>query len=97
MYLVDTNIWAERLLEQERAEEVGHFLDAVDTGQLAVTDFSFHSIGLILRKLRKHEALQQFVQDAFVNGAVSLVHVLPADTDKVVLITRALSGSSRGT
>ncbi len=27
MYLVDTNVWLERLLEQARAEEVAQFLD----------------------------------------------------------------------
>jgi hypothetical protein len=27
MYLVDTNIWLERLLDQERSEEVGQFPD----------------------------------------------------------------------
>lgn len=26
MYLVDTNIWLERLLDQERSAEVGRFL-----------------------------------------------------------------------
>ena len=26
MYLVDTNIWLERLLDQEKSEEVGNFL-----------------------------------------------------------------------
>lgn len=28
MYLVDTNIWLERLLDQERSAEVGRFLFA---------------------------------------------------------------------
>lgn|GEM_PF-3283775 len=27
MYLVDTNVWLERFLEQEKAEEVRDFLD----------------------------------------------------------------------
>jgi len=29
MYLVDTNIWLERLLDQEKSDEVGEFLSAV--------------------------------------------------------------------
>lgn len=44
MYLVDTNIWLERLLDQERAGEVAHFLASVESKKLAVTDFSIHSI-----------------------------------------------------
>ena len=31
MYLVDTNIWLERLLEQERSEEVAKFLNSIPT------------------------------------------------------------------
>lgn len=29
MYLVDTNVWLERLLDQARSDEVGQFLDAI--------------------------------------------------------------------
>jgi predicted nucleic acid-binding protein len=32
MYLVDTNVWIERLLEQARSEEVRHFLDRTERG-----------------------------------------------------------------
>jgi predicted nucleic acid-binding protein len=40
MYLLDTNIWLERLLNQERADEVGLLLDAVPSDQLFMTDFA---------------------------------------------------------
>jgi len=39
VYLVDTNVWLERLLEQERTEEVKRFLDSVSSDQLSITDF----------------------------------------------------------
>jgi hypothetical protein len=45
MYLVDTNVWLERLLDQERSEDVAEFLDRVSSDLLAITDFGFHSIG----------------------------------------------------
>jgi len=38
MYLLDTNIWLERLLEQERATEVSQFLEAVPGSELDITD-----------------------------------------------------------
>jgi predicted nucleic acid-binding protein len=44
MYLVDTNIWLERLLDQERSVEVGEFLSAVHSDQMGITDFSVCSI-----------------------------------------------------
>ena len=34
MYLVDTNIWLERLFDQERSTEVGQFLARIPTNQL---------------------------------------------------------------
>jgi predicted nucleic-acid-binding protein len=39
MLLVDTNVWMERLLDQERSAEVGQFLDAVPADALFITDF----------------------------------------------------------
>ena len=34
MYLLDTNIWLERLLDQDRADEVRQLLDKVPSDQL---------------------------------------------------------------
>ncbi|OPY49144.1 MAG: hypothetical protein A4E49_03225 [Methanosaeta sp. PtaU1.Bin112] len=31
MYLLDTNVWLELLLQQERAAEVRRFLESIDT------------------------------------------------------------------
>ncbi len=45
MYLLDTNIWLERLLDQHRSEEVGRLLDQVPSQRLFMTDFTLHSIG----------------------------------------------------
>jgi predicted nucleic acid-binding protein len=80
MYLLDTNIWLERLLEQKRATEVSRFLEAVPGSELAITDFAFHSIGVIMMKLGKSEALIRFVDDLLGEGEVSLVSLEPHDT-----------------
>jgi predicted nucleic acid-binding protein len=45
MYLVDTNIFLETLLEQEKAEEVRSFFQSIDLEDVFITDFSLHSIG----------------------------------------------------
>ncbi|RMF93224.1 MAG: PIN domain-containing protein [Nitrospinota bacterium] len=84
MYLVDTNIWLERLLDQERSEEVGRFLAQIPSERLCITDFTFHSLGVILSRLHQAEALLQFVRDAFIEGAVSLVGLLPENMETVV-------------
>lgn len=77
MYLVDTNIWLERLLGQERSDEVGAFLDAVSSSELFITDFSFHSICIILAKLDRLPTLIEFSDDLFVNPGVRLLTVSP--------------------
>ena len=84
MYLVDTNVWLERLLDQVRSEEAGHFLDHLPSERLFVTDFAFHSIGVVLSRLNHTDVLLRFVQDAFVDGAVGLIHLDPGDTERLV-------------
>ena len=39
-YLLDTNIWLERLLDQERASEVKQLLEMIPSDRLLITDFS---------------------------------------------------------
>jgi predicted nucleic acid-binding protein len=77
MYLVDTNVWLERLLDQERSAEVGDFLTQISTEELLMADFTLHSIGVILDRLGQRAILPQFVDDLFVRGGITLVSVQP--------------------
>ena len=47
MYLIDTNIFLEVLLTQEKKETCKKFLDE-NIKNLYISDFSLHSIGVIL-------------------------------------------------
>ena len=53
MYLIDTNVWLELLLEQEKAKDVRHFLEAADPVKLHITEFTLYSIGIVLIRLKK--------------------------------------------
>jgi hypothetical protein len=86
MYLLDTNIWLERMLDQARLDEVGRLLDQVPSDQLLMTDFTFHSIGVILHRLNRRAEFLRFVQDVFIDGAVSLISLEPADMERLVAI-----------
>lgn len=86
MYLVDTNVWLERLLDQANSEEVGRFLDDVPSDELFITDFAFHSIAVALCRLGQVQGLSRFVQDAFTDGAVSLVHLGPEEIHIITAI-----------
>ena len=86
MYLVDTNIWLERLLDQEKSEDVEKFLDIVPSEELFISDFSFHSIGVILCKTNNREAFIQFTTDIFNNGNVSILNLEPDDMSEIVKV-----------
>jgi len=62
MYLIDTNIWLELLLQQDKAGEVSSFFQAVDASSLAITDFTLYSIGIILTRLKKYDVFDDFVR-----------------------------------
>lgn len=78
-YLVDTNIWLERLLNQEKSEIVAQFLERIPLENLFVSDFSIHSIGVILSRLKKINVLEKFLNDLFVNAQIRQLSLTAED------------------
>lgn len=72
MYLADTNIFLEALLEQKRSDEVEEFLQSVDLDTIFITDFSLHSIGIVLFNRGKYASFTSFLEDIIVGG----IHIL---------------------
>ncbi len=66
MYLIDTNVFLEVLLTQEKIEKCKKFLDD-NIGNLYISDFSLHSIGVILFRNKKEYVFQKFINDIFPN------------------------------
>ena len=89
MYLVDTNIWLEHLLSQARAEEAKQFLTGLDTSVLFLSDFSLHSICVILGRSKQYAVLDQFIFDVFMNGQVTVLTVCAADTKTVTAVMQS--------
>ncbi len=69
MYLIDTNIFLEILLAQEKHEVCKQFLDK-NNGNFCISDFSLHSIGVILFKNAKEDIFQKFVIDVIGNTEI---------------------------
>jgi predicted nucleic acid-binding protein len=86
MYLVDTNVWLERLLDREKAGDVGRFLDLAAPEQIFVTDFAFHSIGVILSRLGQTDVFLRFTKDVFIDGGISLIRLEPKDGERLVRV-----------
>ena len=65
------------MLDQERAAVVADLLSRVPSIELCMTDFTLHSIGVILHRLKKPEVYVQFVQDVLIEGATHLLTIPP--------------------
>ncbi|MFZ0959726.1 MAG: PIN domain-containing protein [Terriglobia bacterium] len=75
MFLLDTNIWLELLLEQERAGEVRLLLQDEKAEQFALTDFSLYSLGIILTRLNKDQLFLDFLSDTLEDSVVRLLRL----------------------
>ena len=83
-YLVDTNVWLERLLGQEKSIIASKFFDLIPTDSLFVSDFSMHSVGVILSRLKKYDIFEEFINDLFINGQIELLSLDSSDLLDVI-------------
>ncbi|MEK7678518.1 MAG: PIN domain-containing protein [Verrucomicrobiota bacterium] len=65
-YLADTNIFLEILLRQAAKEKCKRFLQE-NLGELSISDFSLHSIGVRLFRQNSLEVFRDFVNDSLPN------------------------------
>ncbi len=78
-FILDTNIWLERLLDQERSLEVKNLLDVISPDFLFMSDFTLHSIGVILFRLGKPSLFREFIDDLFDRGNLTVLSLKPLD------------------
>lgn len=83
-YLVDTNVWLERLLDQEKSFVASKFLDKIPTESIFVSDFSIHSIGVILSRLKKYDVFGKIINDLFLNGRIELLSLDSSELLEVI-------------
>mgnify|MGYP003870075509 CR=1 FL=1 len=65
--MIDTNVFLEVLLSQEKKEECKRFLEK-NIGYLHITDFSLHSIGVLLFRFKKEDIFKEFAEDVLPNS-----------------------------
>jgi uncharacterized protein len=51
-----------------------------------MTDFCFHSLGVILTRLKKSQGLLVFIDDVFVKGHLSLVGLSPFEISNLIMV-----------
>lgn len=88
MYLVDTNLIAEILLRQAKAEEVKRFLESTAPENLYLTEFSLYSLGIILVRRKMHDTFLRAVDDLLLTGGIRLVRLGLEDMEDLVHAAR---------
>jgi uncharacterized protein len=83
MYLVDTNVWLEVLLEQEKASESQDFLLNADAEDLAITEFSVYSIGVVVGRLKKMGLFRSFIVDTIENAGIRRIRLALEDLVRI--------------
>ncbi|MFN3763742.1 MAG: PIN domain-containing protein [Anaerolineae bacterium] len=63
MYLLDTNILLELLLDQERADEAERLIRSVPGRDLYISEFTLYSLGMILTYRRLAHIFLRIVED----------------------------------
>jgi len=86
VFLLDTNIWLERLLGQGEAEVVAELLDTLSPSDMCMTDFTLHSIGVICNRLKQRDVFVKFVDDVLIDSDVLLVSIPANKMQRVVEI-----------
>ena len=76
------------MLNQTRAPEVSQLLKALNSSDLALSDFSLHSICVILGRTQRLTLLDQFVTDLFVQAQTALVSLSGAEVQEVTTAMR---------
>src|SRR5689334_3903370 len=89
--LLDTNIFLEIILSQEKAEDAKSLLLKSAEHEFFLTDYSLHSIGLLLFRRKQHDAFRAFIEDILINGGIGLLSLLPDDMGSVISASQEFS------
>lgn len=81
--LVDSNVFLEVLLRQEKADEAMALLSGVESNEFFISDFALHSVGLILFYRKRHDDFRRFLRDMVLDAGITELR-LPAEAAQPV-------------
>jgi len=82
-YLADTNIFLEILLDQEKRSSCEAFLQS-NIGKISLSDFSLHSVGVILFRVGKEDIFTDFANDV-----LPLINILSLPEELIIQTIQA--------
>ena len=86
--LLDTNIFLEVILDQERANEARTLLSEVEGHEFFISDYSLHSIGLLLFRRGKHEVFRQFLRDMILGVGVAVIALSAQEMESLIEVAQ---------
>jgi predicted nucleic acid-binding protein len=89
LYLLDTNIFLELLLDQDAAASVQALLTSRAPADLHISDLAFHSIGIILYQKTAAHLFSEFVRDLFGEGGITILSLGTEDIVRVEQVAAA--------
>lgn len=87
-FLIDTNIVLEIILEQDKADEAKKLLSCSDEYDLYLSDYSLHSIGLLLFRRNQHHVFLDFLSDMILSARVRVSSISANHMDSVVQVAQ---------
>jgi uncharacterized protein len=88
VYLLDTNIFLELLLDQDEAASVQALLNT-KAPELNISDLAFHSIGIILYHKNAAPLFSDLVRDLFGEGGIPILALNSEDILRVEQVATA--------
>ena len=82
--LIDTNIFLEVLLEQVQANDAQALLATVEAHEFFISDFSLHSIGLLLFRRKQFPVFRDFLEDVVSHARMTVILLSASDLESVV-------------
>jgi len=76
------------LLQQEHAATARNLLQIVPLADVAITDFSIHSIGIILTNAAKDDDFDKFVADVLLDTPLIVLRLGNSDISRILQIRR---------
>ena len=86
--LLDTNIFLEVILDQERANEARTLLSEIEGHEFFISDYSLHSIGLLLFRRGQHEVFRQFLKDMILGVGVAVIALSAKETEGLIQVAQ---------
>ena len=79
--LIDTNIFLEVILEQEKDSVAREVLSNVEKYEFFISDYSLHSIGLLLFNRKQYNIFLRFLSDMIFNVGVKMISLTVRDME----------------